>query len=79
MSYFFCFFFCSVSLFSCNILVCTVFLSFLFEDLLEDRPFQAEGAFLHKIKITYIHTYVHTLVVSVVNLTGEHLYIFMHV
>ena len=35
-------------------LVCTV--SFLFEDLLEDRPLQAEGAILHKIKITYIHS-----------------------
>ena len=33
-------------------LVYSVFLSFLFEDFLEDWPLQAEGAILHKIKIT---------------------------
>ena len=33
-------------------LVCAVSLSFLFEDLLKDRPLQAEGVILHN----YVHT-----------------------
>jgi len=53
MSYFFVLY-SVIALLQYLMLVCTV--SFLFEDLLEDRPLQAEVAILHKIKITYIHT-----------------------
>ena len=40
-------------------LVCAVSLSSLFEDLLKDRPLQAEGAILHN----YVHTYLFITVI----------------
>ena len=39
-------------------LVCTVSLSFLFEDLLKDRPLQAEGAILHNYVPTNTYLFI---------------------